>query len=527
MKMELLYNLRDRLEELASAGTDTVSEDFRLMGAVEAFAELASDGGAGGRIYRAVCAMMTALPEERPALLLEALDIVRATVRENGETFVWGDLVPLRGGSGSETGAPYSKLRPLIAALQNSGSARISILGEYWAESPELFGDSRVLPYLASALGDTHEEMEELFAAVLTKQGRRAVPFLKEGFRPDCPDGRREMERRVYWVARLAGAEENKWLLSILPKCERELREAVIAALGVSQDNAELLQELYRTETGKSRDAALRALARMEDEGSRALWTEELERRPDCPPCLEGVDSALAADMAAQALHSAYTEALERGRQELTQAEMLTLSHTVYAAYGKYSDKLREEWMWLAEHMDEFDRLVPDRNVKQWDMNAAELLEKCLMETVLWNPSENVRALAAELGTRWPNRFMGSAVLTDLIMCPGEAFARYGKFIVKNGLLHRENAVERANRIQIMCALAAIRNDKDNGRHIPFSRKDALNGAPAGMRYRLEQLDPRWAETLSNPKVNQDGAVFDIKSAWSMSKLMFQMEWIE
>ena len=35
------------------------------------------------------------------------------------------------------------------------------------------------------------------------------------------------------------------------------------------------------------------------DDESRALWTEELERRPDCPPCLEGVTSPLAADMAA------------------------------------------------------------------------------------------------------------------------------------------------------------------------------------------------------------------------------------
>ena len=126
---------------------------------------------------------------------------------------------------------------------------------------------------------------------------------------------------RIYAVARLAGAAENGWYLRLLPRSARETREAVIAALGLSPETAPLLTELYQTETDKKcRDAALRGLARMDDEASRALWTEELARRPDCPPCLEGVDSPLAADMAALAVRDAAEEALSRGRETLSRA---------------------------------------------------------------------------------------------------------------------------------------------------------------------------------------------------------------
>lgn len=527
MDLRILYDLRDSLEDAAKAGTDGITDDFRLKGAIERFAAFASHSELCARIYREACALLTAPADERPARLLGALHSVLEASRRYAASGVPGELAPLTGGVGSCTHATYSDLKTAIDALDSSGSARITVLRELWVEHPEYLTDYRVMPHVASALGDTHEEMEELLAAVLTRQGKSAVPFLKDGFDPEGADGKREMERRVYWVARLAGAEENEWLLSILPDSRGAVRETVIAALGVSQDNAKLLLELYQSETGKSRDAALRALSCMEDEESRTLWTEELERRPDCPPFLEGVDSPLAADMAAQALHSTYTEALERGKNELSQSELLTLAHAVYAAYGKYSEAMREEWLWCAEHMAEFDKLRPGWNVRHWDMSAAELLEKCLLETVLWTPSEDVQALARELGERYPNWFLSAAMLSALLAHPLEAFDRYGKFIVKNGLLRRESASERANRIQIMHALAAVRIDRENGRHIPFTRKDALNGTSAGMRYRLKEFDPRWAETLGDAKVNRDGAVFDVQGAWTMTKLMFQMEWIE
>lgn len=505
------------------AGTSLLEEDYRLRRAVELFGHDAGQTGLLRRIGDAARALLVTPVPERATRLLDVLGLVTAAERAYGEADIPGELTPANPGTGIYVPAAHSRLQPIIAALNGSGSGRITILEEAWANHPEYFSDYRVLPHLAFALGDTHEELEDLLAAILSAQGKRAVPFLENGF---VPDGKREMERRVYWIARLAGAEANDWFLRVLPESCREVREALIVSLGVSQDNAPLLRELYGSESGKARDAALRALARMEDEESRALWAEELEVRPDCPPCLEGVDSVLAADMAAQALRDTFSEALARERTELTRSELLTLSHAVFAAYGKYSDVLRETWFWCAEQMDAFDRLRPDRNTRQWDLSAAELLQKCMLETVLWNPCENVCALARELGGRFPCWFLSAAVLADLLTNPGEAYGRYKKYIVKNGFFHKENEAEHANRIQIMRALAAVRMTEEDGRHIPFTRKEMLTGAPQAMMYRLRDFDPCWASALGDPKVNQDGAVFDLQGAWSTNKLMFQMEWI-
>lgn len=98
---------------------------------------------------------------------------------------------------------------------------------------------------------------------------------------------------------------------------------------------------------------------------------------------------------------------------------------------------------------------------------------------------------------------------------------------MKNNFLHKESAAERANRVQLMRALAAVRYSKEDGRHIPFFSKDALTGAPSARLYRLPQFDPRWAETLFSARVNQDGAVFDLCSPWTMTKRMLDPEWLE
>ena len=516
MDLPIIRNLKACLENAAERGAATLPEDAALKDAVDALSA-AADDNASRRILLAVRALRACGDAERPGRLLDALALIDALLCERAETNVSGELTPLPSGDGY-VDAPFGAFQPLLAALQSSGSGRVTVIEEAWAAHPEYFTDPRVLPVLVGALDDARGESAELFERILSALGGRAVPLLKES----------GGAARIYAVARLAGAAENGWYLRLLPRSARETREAVIAALGLSPENAPLLTELYQNETDKKcRDAALRGLARMDDEASRALWTEELARRPDCPPCLEGVDSPLAADMAALAVRDAAEEALSRGRETLSRAELLTLAHALFAAYGKYSDAMRETWLWCGERLDALEKLRPDANVPQWDLGAAEMLEKCLLETVLWNPCEGVRALAQELSERWPARFLSAAVLIELILRPAEAFDRYGRLIVKNSLLHRETAAERANRVRVMQALGAVRLDRDAGRHIPFERKDPLTGAPEAKRYRLADFDPRWAQTLGDPKVNRDAAVYDLANPWSMVKLSFRMEWIE
>lgn len=513
-----LYTLKECLTALAAAGTGQRAQDARLallLDSAEAYPGLE-------RLTAPLRAFLSAEDALRPGLLLDAGEQLLSALCEGENSETPGSLTPPEAAdSGGYVRVAYGRLQPLLSALTGTGSARITLLEEYWAQHPEYFGDARVLPALAGAVGEAYGELEDLLGTILLRQGKRAVPWLEEGFALDSARG---MERRIYWTARLAGADETGWLRSILPQCRREARETALSALGVSQDNAPLLHELLPRETGKCRDAVLRALSRMDDETSRALWNDELSRRSDCPSCLEGVDAPLAADLAAEILEKAFSEALAGGRETLHRADLLPLAHASFAACGKHSPAMRECWLRLAEQMDAFDRLRPADDVRNWDLTGAEILEKCLLETVLWNPSAPVRALAAELAARVPGRFLGAALLAELLTKPDTAFDSFGRYIVKNGFLRRESAAERANRIQLMRALAAVRQSEDYGCHIPFLGKDMLTGAVLEKRYRLARLDPRWAEALADPRVNRDGAVFDLRDTWDMSRHIFEPE---
>ncbi len=516
MDLQVIHNLKACLEDAAERGAGILSEDAAFQSAIDSLSA-AADDAASRRILLAARALRVSDDKQRPGRLLAALALLDAQLCERADADVSGELIPLKPEDGY-VDAPFSAFQPLLAALESSGSGRVTTIEEMWAAHPEYFSDPRVLPVLVNALDDARGESAELLERILSALGNRAVPLLEE----------KSGETRVYAVARIAGAAENDWYLRLLPHSRRETREALIAALGLSTENAPLLAELYQSEAEKGcRDAALRGLARMDDEVSRALWADELERRPDCPPCLEGVDSTLASDMAALAVRGAVEETLRLGRETLSRAELLTLAHAFFAAYGKYSHAMRETWLWCAEQLEALEKLRPDANVPQWDLGAADMLEKCLLETVLWNPCEDVRMLAQELSERYPARFLSAAVLIELILRPDEAFDRYGKLIVRNSLLHRETAAERTNRIRVMQALGAVRLDRDRGHHIPFERKEPLTGVPEAKLYRLAEFDPRWAQTLNDPKVNRDAAVYDLTNPWSMVKLSFRMEWIE
>lgn len=509
--------LKECLTAVAAAGTDKHTRDASLQELIASAPPLPGIEGVTVPLY----AFLNEDNSRRPGLLLDATEQLSAILCEGENAGIPGELAAPGCDSDGYVRVSYGQLQPLLSALTGTGSARITIIEEYWAQHPEYFGDSRVLLALAQSLGEAYGELEDLLNSILTAEGKRVVPWLQEGFAQDSVRG---MERRVYWAIRLGGVEANEWLLSVLPVCRKEARETALAALGASQDNAPLLHQLVASETGKEHDAVLRALARMDDETSRTIWMEELERRSDCPSCLEGVDSPLAADLAAEILKKVFSEALASGKESLSRSELLTLSHAVFAAFGKYSDALREVWFWCAEQMEAFDRLRPSANVSHWDLSGADMLEKCLLETVLWKPAAPVRNMAAELAQRVPARFLGAALLSELLTQPDAAFDSFGCYIVKNSLLHRENAAERANRIQLMRGLAAIHFDAENGWHIPFLGKDMLTGVPMEKRFRLSRLDPRWAEALNNPKVNRDGTVFDLKDAWDMEKHAFNPE---
>ena len=274
MNLEPLYDVKTRLEQAAIAGTGLLGEDFRLQRAAEALKPLAGASPVFGKIGAGLTQLLSAPSDQRSGLLLDLLALVDAVAYTQGRAGRSGELVPLPVGREAYRELSYSQLSPLLTALTTTGGGRLEVISSAWENHPEFFTDYRILPAVVNGLGDSYGEVAELNAKILKQVGPAALPLVKESL---DPTGNRAMARRVEVVSALEGAGATPWLREILPQAKKEVRAAVLAALGEDPENVPLLLELAQTEKGTNRDAVLEALAGQDGEVVAAFWAQELE----------------------------------------------------------------------------------------------------------------------------------------------------------------------------------------------------------------------------------------------------------
>lgn len=506
MNLQALYDLKERLEYAAIAGTGLLQEDFRLRRAVEALAPLAGVNPVFAKISAAAKALLNAPKEERSLRLLDVLSLVDAVVYTQGVSNISGEMTPFRPALGTYVEVSYGQLQPLLNALSGTGSGRTALIQNCYAEHPEYFSDFRVLPHVVKALSESYAELGEFIMAILMKQGTAIIPLLKEGF---DPSGKTEMVRRVRLIAKLAGERENDWYLSVLPDSGKEVREAVIQALGLSQSNTQLLLDLCRSERGKLKEAALRSLARMDGAEVEDLWKKECGKKLMSAACLAGIDSPLAAMLTADALKRFLADTAEKCKK-YDGATLEKLMKLMAAACGKYCPGTAELWNWIAENMALFDGIQPEKNVYNSDLTVAELLQRMMMQSILINPSSDFLVLVRSLAERCPEWFLCGAVLADMAeMSAAQLYETYAPMIVRTGLLKKESDTERNQRIQILRALAMVTwNDKIRAYCVSFIRNDSLTGSQIQSLRKMDGLDPRWITLLADSRVKDDGGVY-------------------
>ncbi len=524
MNLQALYDLKERLEHAAIAGTGLLHEDFRLRRAAEALAPLAKANPVFAKLSTGTAALLNAPEIERSTRLLDVLSLVDAVAYTQGATNMPGVLTDLEPGSGSYVPVSYGQLQPLLTALSGTGSGRTSLIREYWGNHPEYFSDFRVLPHVVGALGDNYGELADMIGEILLKQGSGVIPLLKENF---DPAGKMEMARRVRLIAKLAGETENDWFVSILPDSRKDIREAIIQTLSLNQENNQLLLDLCQSERGKLKEAAMRSLAAMDTEEAAAFWKKEIQKKPHAVACLKGVGGTLAADLAAGSMGIFLEKLLAEG-QVYNQSDLEQMTMLTAALCGKYSPDVDSLWRWIAQRMDAFALITPEKNVRSCDMSVAEHLQRTLMVTILWNGQPTLLDMARALGNRHREWFLGCAMLADMAQdSAAEIYDRYAPFIVRTGLLKRESREQRNDRIQIMRALSAVRwSPAFHAFTVVFPRFDALTGNPVTSARKLDGVDPRWMQLFTDPKVNQDGGVFNLSLADHHRKVEPAMDWL-
>lgn len=524
MNLQALYDLKERLEYAAIAGTGLMQEDFRLRRAVDGLAPLAGINPVFAKISAAAKALLTAPEDERSKRLLDVLSLVDAVVYTQGVTNVSGTLEPLVCGNSGYTQVSYGSLQPLLQALGGTGSGRTSLIREAWQQHPEYFRDFRVQPHVVGALKDSYAELADLIFQILLQQGASVIPKLKDGF---DPAGKTEMVRRVRLIAKLAGEAENDWFLSILPSCEKNVREAVIQALSLSLENSQLLLDLCQSERGKLKEAALRSLAVMDDPACIDFLRKSIQKKPSYVCCLKGVGSTAAADLAADAMQK-MLEGLLEDNEVYNQTELEAINKLTSVAAGKYSPRMEQLWRWISGKMEQLAAILPEKNMRNCDLSVAEHLQKTFMQTILWNPQPEVIRLAEDLARENREWFLCCGFLADMMVIPfGKLYEKYAPLIVRNGVLKRENNAQRSDRIQIMRGLSVIRWSAELHCYcVVFTRFDSLTGEPVTSIRKMDGVDPGWMELLTDPKISTDGAVYNLSQQYHLTKVEPAIDWV-
>ncbi len=280
MDITPIYELRTRLRAAAIAGTNLISEDFRLKRAAEAIQPLEAASPVFAKIGGLIRELLAPGQENKEGLLLDAITLVDALLCTQGEVAVAEEITPLPIHSKGSvvSNAPYSDVKALLDALTNSGGGRYSYLQQMHESRPELFEDYRVKPALVHALGASYAELAEDVEKWLKEMGESLLPLLEKDF---DPRGKKEMLRRVEVIDAIAGAKANDFYLGQLPDSEKEIRQALIFALRHSPENEELLLSLVKTEKGRTKKMAYYALACQESREAGELLESLLNKKPE------------------------------------------------------------------------------------------------------------------------------------------------------------------------------------------------------------------------------------------------------
>ena len=174
--LQPLYDVKERLEHAAIAGTGLLAEDFRLKRAAEALAPLAKASPVFAKIEQGVRDLLAAPAEGRGGALLDTLALVDAVAYTQGTAGGQGELVPLAPGRGVCLPLSYGQLHPLMEALAGTGGGRFNQIQDAWENHPEYFSDFRVIPLLIKGLGDSYAELADLNLRILKAQGPGVIP---------------------------------------------------------------------------------------------------------------------------------------------------------------------------------------------------------------------------------------------------------------------------------------------------------------------------------------------------------------
>ena len=280
MNFELLYELKNRLENVAVVGINLAKDDFRLQRAVEQIKEYSTVAKVFKQIYDMGQKLISTDDEDKCDIFLDLLALLDAVLCTQAITYS-GDkpqeINTIAKNKDFYKELHYSELSPLIYAFTETGGGRYQVIENTIKNTPEIFNDFRVKTYMIHGLSDSYTAIGDLMIEELGKQGKEVIPLLKDGF---DPQGKREMIARLHIISSISKEDENDFYKYCIENGNKDIKEMAIGALKYSQDNIDYILDLTKTEKGKLKNKVFEVLSYMNDSRAEKEWDKFFKKKP-------------------------------------------------------------------------------------------------------------------------------------------------------------------------------------------------------------------------------------------------------
>ena len=280
MNFEPLYELKNRLENVAVVGINLAKDDFRLKRAVEQIKEYSTVAKVFKQIYDMGNQLISTDDEDKCDLFLDLLALLDAVLCTQATTYSGEkpqEIKTIAKTKDFYKELHYSELSPLIYAFTENGGGRLNIIADAVDNNSEIFDDFRLKSYMIKGLSDKYSEIVNLATKQLKKQRKEIIPLLKDGF---SPRGGKEMLARLDIISHIAKEDENDFYKYCIENGSKEMKENAISELKYSQDNIDYILDLIKTEKGTVKNKAYISLLWMNDSRAEKEWDKFFKKKP-------------------------------------------------------------------------------------------------------------------------------------------------------------------------------------------------------------------------------------------------------
>ena len=296
MKFEPLYELKNRLENVAVVGINLAKDDFRLQRAVEQIKEYSTVAKVFKQIYDMGQKLLSD-DEDKCDIFLDLLALLDAVLCTQATTYSREkpqEIKSIAKNKDFYKELHYSELSPLIYAFTQEGGGRLNVIEDAIDNNSEIFDDFRLKSYMINGLSDKYSEIVDKITRELRKQRKEIIPLLKDGF---DPQGKREMLARLDIISHIGKENENDFYKYCIENGSKEIKEFAIGALKYSQDNIDYILDLTKTEKGKLKNKVFEVLSYMNDSRAEKEWDKFFKKKPlENIEYLRGTDQKWATD---------------------------------------------------------------------------------------------------------------------------------------------------------------------------------------------------------------------------------------